>query len=711
MKRLTGLMIFIIVLSIGTVVFANEEQEKTVDNFIRYPDQEFNIKDLVTNQDLFHALYTLVDNRTLSRNQLIEAIEQNDGKLSNQYIFFYDDDYNENDFKIFTDIELKSLKVYFQTENTKVLKSEYLTHLEDLTVQGNEEVKELDLSQFNNLESLFIETRTESEHLINTILPEFKNNLESLMLENVQLDSLILKDLESLSFVRLEDSKVDNIHFEHTDQLSSLHFSFNEVGDFTFKNSNLEYSDFYFYNNTIDNLTINNVNGIEVLDLDYMNLKSLYIENANDLLFIHYFGDYDNRQLESLTLKNLPSLESIGLINTKLRNMDLQNLPKLTQFSLSRSELGNIDFTDPIFDNLKYLEFSESGLTKVNLSSLTKLEELILRDNKLTEIDVNKLKNLKSLDLTGNKLRTIDLTSLNKLRELNISNNNFSTIDLKNQTDLFQFWAYSNKFTSLKPLKDVLDTVNVVIIYDNEINLLSKENKPIHKHLKNTLTGHNWGFGDHYQYDSQRVKQVDEKSSSSSKQKDGKASSESKVTTDKQTGIIKQVIVNVATNQPVKLLNSNSKIIFPSNMDEDAKLSVQSISSKKVEQLLANTPYRLAGDIFEFNFKDNDKITEPFTLELYFDKDKYPTDEWEIGIYYYNENTNEWELQDSVIDEENSIVRAEVDHFSIYGVLAKPKNEILPNTATNNYTYLAFGSTLLVIGLVTFLLTRRRKYN
>ena len=72
-----------------------------------------------------------------------------------------------------------------------------------------------------------------------------------------------------------------------------------------------------------------------------------------------------------------------------------------------------------VYSNLKYLICNDNpGLTKIDVSKLTKLESLECDRNALTELKVTGLSNLQVLSCNKNKLTSLDLTGLTNLRDM-----------------------------------------------------------------------------------------------------------------------------------------------------------------------------------------------------------------------------------------------------------------------------------------------------
>src|SRR5690606_34908211 len=56
------------------------------------------------------------------------------------------------------------------------------------------------------------------------------------------------------------------------------------------------------------------------------------------------------------------------------------------------------------------------------------------------------------------------------------------------------------------------------------------------------------------------------------------------------------------------------------------------------------------------------------------DKDKYPTKDYDVDIYYFDEEKQEWIPQNGTVSDGK--VTVTLNHFSIYGVFAVEKEEV-----------------------------------
>ena len=146
--------------------------------------------------------------------------------------------------------------------------------------------------------------------------------------------------------------------------------------------------------------------------------------------------------------------EGIGTPNgdgsVALSELDLIALEKIERLDLSNKGLTNL-YGIEVYSNLKYLYCNDNpGLTKIDVSKLTKLERLECgRNGALTELKVNGLSNLQVLSCSQNQLTSLDLTGLTNLRTLSCSQNQLTSLDLTGLTSLEIFYCHKNWLTHL----------------------------------------------------------------------------------------------------------------------------------------------------------------------------------------------------------------------------------------------------------------------
>lgn len=101
------------------------------------------------------------------------------------------------------------------------------------------------------------------------------------------------------------------------------------------------------------------------------------------------------------------------------------------------------------FLNLAYLYCSFSSISKLELSSLSKLEELYCNDNQLTSLDVSALKNLKTLYVSNNQIATLNLDGLINLEFLMFDGNKIKSLDISSFPNLIGLACGRNELTSI----------------------------------------------------------------------------------------------------------------------------------------------------------------------------------------------------------------------------------------------------------------------
>ncbi|SHN22087.1 immunoglobulin-like domain-containing protein [Gracilibacillus kekensis] len=116
---------------------------------------------------------------------------------------------------------------------------------------------------------------------------------------------------------------------------------------------------------------------------------------------------------------------------------------------------------------------------------------------------------------------------------------------------------------------------------------------------------------------------------------------------------------------------TSAQIKMPADLPEGTTLLVE---TKEVDDTSAQD-ITSAGAAFTFIFDYPEGAEEPaknFILVLGYETG---ADADKLAIYYYNEETNEWEHRGGEVDETNQGIRLEVPHFSTYGVFAEVEEE------------------------------------
>lgn len=215
-----------------------------------------------------------------------------------------------------------------------------------------------------------------------------------------------------------------------------------------------------------------------------------------------------------------------------------------------------------------------------------------------------------------------------------------------------------------------------------------------------------------------------------------------------------QVIV---AGETYTIKGTSTKITMPTDLPTGTKLKVELKNSEDTN----HDGLTSAGDQLTFLFdfpSDSIAPSAGYLLEMGYQK---AADSTNVGIYYYNEETDKWEIREGDVDSERQRITLLVSEFSTYGVFAKTtqpeednqgndegeveendqdvevgqvgedgkagddkkaergqnaekplseRDRELPDTATNLSNYLLIGMTLLGLGGVTALYVRKRKF-
>lgn len=157
-------------------------------------------------------------------------------------------------------------------------------------------------------------------------------------------------------------------------------------------------------------------------------------------------NDLDSNDVESVEF-NAPELDYIWLSNSLISHIDVSSLSKLDVLILSNnSNLVGLDLSNN--NELRYLNISlDEKLKGVDLSNNSKLQ--VLNGAMLNFSDWNLSKNidLRTIDLFMTSMDSLDISMLNKLKSIKLSKCNISKLMFpKNAVDLGEVFVSENNF-------------------------------------------------------------------------------------------------------------------------------------------------------------------------------------------------------------------------------------------------------------------------
>ncbi len=187
--------------------------------------------------------------------------------------------------------------------------------------------------------------------------------------------------------------------------------------------------------------------------------------------------------IDKLDLSGCPNLKQLTISQSDLSELDLSELSKLTNISTTdNSKLSQINLpfnsvvtTISIRNNsiktldlskqliCKTINVSNNGLETLLLPKTETLTSLICDTNNLTSLEVLYYKNLLTLSCSSNKIAELDVTSNLKLTSLNCASNLLSRLDVTQNTELKTLQCYRNPFASETEVVSLDLTYNLLL--------------------------------------------------------------------------------------------------------------------------------------------------------------------------------------------------------------------------------------------------------
>ncbi len=195
----------------------------------------------------------------------------------------------------------------------------------------------------------------------------------------------------------------------------------------------------------LPNLDILTITGTDITEFNlsgFDNLTNLVIEdNTGDITSIQLsdmpklttidLSDGGTTIIGSLSIDNMPVLDTLYTANCKITNVSLTNLGALTGFM--HTDAGIEDLTVTNIPNLTNLDVSDNQISELSLADLPELTNLNLSSNMLTTLSLSDYEKLEQLGIVYNKITDVTLSNMPVLQTFEFSDNLISTMTL---TDL-----------------------------------------------------------------------------------------------------------------------------------------------------------------------------------------------------------------------------------------------------------------------------------
>lgn len=317
-------------------------------------------------------------------------------------------------------------------------------------------IREFDIS-FTGIEAI----HRDFEGAKNLIFLTITNNLLT------ELSASIFSDAPNISVIDFSHNQIERINpftFVDVASLSRLHFSYNKLKTLdtqlfekvlaldyiALDHNELEHIDpeLFAKNSLLQKVLLNNnrivtldcklfarSNYLDSLVLSHNQLQEFSTSCIQGQLVTHVTLDISNNLLNSLTLRNVDSLDAS---NNRLTNLTIEDdVCHMKKLVVANNALVNItSLFDRLGSSLKHLDISNNHIGRLNISTFAKLKnlnKLYLKRTQLQHINYGTFANqreLKVLDISYNDLNYIDFDVffpyLKGLEELYIDGNNLT---------------------------------------------------------------------------------------------------------------------------------------------------------------------------------------------------------------------------------------------------------------------------------------------
>jgi len=318
---------------------------------------------------------------------------------------------------------------------------EYFTSLDSLTLNSNP-ITSVDLS--NNPTLVWLNV---GNNQLNSI--DVSNNaaLLGLVVERNPLTYLDLSNNPALGSLDVSDTQITSLDLSNNPALSIL-----QIGGFNFFLTSLNIS-----NTDLTSLSLTGLMSGS-LALTANNIPTLEVTHAPAAPFGWPFTivegdalttlDISNTAITSLTLNNVPLLETITAENTtRLSSVDISAVPELRDLTITGSQLTSLDISNST--GLVMANLSNNQLTSLDTTGNPDLSVLDVSNNQLSTINISNSTLLEGLDVSNNMLTGINLDNNAALSILNVSSNRLTSLDISAPNFLWSVYAANNRLTTL----------------------------------------------------------------------------------------------------------------------------------------------------------------------------------------------------------------------------------------------------------------------
>ncbi len=344
-----------------------------------------------------------------------------------------------------------------------------LNHFQNLEVFTSSrllEIETIELKNFQNLRSFYLENTLGAEKAISFVI-EGLPKLESFTLKSpvkwIEFDTL--PNLHYFEVINKYFSKlliVDNFDLSHLPNIEVFILGKCKVSHFDFSD-NVELRSLTVSQSTLSTINLTGNPKLKYLDLSSCNISDIDLSNNQLLetlnLNFNWFGNV-------LKISDLPRLKYINASYNGLNSIELTNLDSLEILNINNNNISNFN---QIFLNLKQLHVIGNDFQEFDARQFPRLQELYCLNIKAQNLNLIDFSALSIVGCGGEDLKEITFGENPNLEYIGVTDSNLSTFNITDKTRLKTISLYRNYDLQEVTLKN-LPFLNDVSIYVNNVN-------------------------------------------------------------------------------------------------------------------------------------------------------------------------------------------------------------------------------------------------
>ncbi|MFV0566742.1 MAG: gliding motility-associated C-terminal domain-containing protein [Flavobacteriaceae bacterium] len=267
----------------------------------------------------------------------------------------------------------------------------------------------VDLSGYDNLETLALSTNFNNTYAINATLPNNQNTLKSIRCQGGNIINVNVSNFLVLETLVLQSTNTETINLPQTNTLTDISISNHNISNISFADAPM-----------LENLSITRKNTSGPLTIDIS--QNMVLKNL----------DANNNNMTSINVSNNTILEDIDVRNNELTSLNVTQNTLLENLWASNNQLSNIDVSQNTV--LKVLDLGNNLIPTLNITQNTELLRLYVNNNLFTGtgLDLTQNTELNYLDASENQIESLDI-SYTDIADLILHHNLFATTDIMQQ--------------------------------------------------------------------------------------------------------------------------------------------------------------------------------------------------------------------------------------------------------------------------------------